>query len=283
MPVVAELLREASRRLAAAGIESPQLDAEVLMRHVLGIDRTHLFLRLQEENEPSEVASFNALIEQRLQGPPIAYLTGEREFMGLTFQVGPGVLVPRPETELLVEWALTRIGHYRPANVVDVGTGSGAIILSVAHHLDPHLQVVLTGTDRSADALWYAARNRERLGLASRVNLVQGDLLNWTSGPIDLVLANLPYLRPEQVMDNPDIQFEPEIALVSGEDGFIAIAQLIADLPRVMASGGAAILELDPDQAERAASAMSAGSAGVSATIIRDLTGRDRFVVAEFE
>ena len=281
MATAAELIREAARQLSEAGFDSPRLDAEVLLRHVLDLDRTHLFVRMHEP-VPDDLASVYALlIEERLTGMSVAYLTGQREFMGLAFAVGPGVLVPRPETELLVEWALTRIREHPPKHVVDVGTGSGAIILSLAKLLDGENSPMLIGCDLSSQALEYARRNRASLDLSSMVHLVQGDLLSWLGNRVDLVLANLPYLRPDQVVDNRDIQSEPEISLISGEDGFHTIETLIAELPRVLAPGGAVVLELDPDQAERAASMMTTQVPGARSSVILDLSGRKRFVIAE--
>jgi len=277
----AELIREAARQLRETGFDSPRLDAEVLLRHVLDLDRTHLFVRMHEPVPDDLASDYALLIEERLTGMSVAYLIGQREFMGLAFAVGPGVLVPRPETELLVEWALTRIREHPPKHVVDVGTGSGAIILSLAKLLDGENSPMLIGCDLSSHALEYARRNRASLDLSSMVHLVQGDLLSWLGNRVDLVLANLPYLRPDQVVDNRDIQSEPEISLISGEDGFHTIETLIAELPRVLAPGGAVVLELDPDQAERAASMMTTQVPGARSSVILDLSGRKRFVIAE--
>ena len=281
MATAAELIREAARQLRETGFDSPRLDAEVLLRHVLDLDRTHLFVRMHEPVPDDLASDYALLIEERLTGMSVAYLTGQREFMGLAFAVGPGVLVPRPETELLVEWALTRIREHPPKHVVDVGTGSGAIILSLAKLLDGENSPMLIGCDLSSHALEYARRNRASLDLSSMVHLVQGDLLSWLGNRVDLVLANLPYLRPDQVVDNRDIQSEPEISLISGEDGFHTIETLIAELPRVLAPGGAVVLELDPDQAERAASMMTTQVPGARSSVILDLSGRKRFVIAE--
>lgn len=280
MPTAAELIRDAAARLSARGIASARLDAEVLLRHALGIDRTGLFLRLRGLVSAADAGRYEELIHRRLAGVPVAYLTGQREFMGLSFAVGPGVLIPRPETELLVEWAELRLaGRQRPL-VVDVGTGSGAIILSLAHRSTTS-DGILIGSDRSAHALGYAARNRALLGLERRVHLVTGDLLGWLGRPADLILANLPYLRPDQLASNPDIQAEPEQALVSGDDGLRAIDRLLADAPRTLAPGGAMILELDPSQAMTVAGRARELVTGARSEILRDLAGFDRFVAIE--
>jgi release factor glutamine methyltransferase len=281
VPTAADLIRHAAERLAAAGIETARLDAEVLLRHVLGIDRTALFVRLHERVNVADAARFHELIETRLAGNPVAYLTGLREFMELPFAVGPGVLVPRPETELLVEWAANRIKRQPTSLVVDVGTGSGAIVLALAKSVASNERSAFVGSDLSAIALAYAARNRSILGLDARVSLVLGDLLTWLGQPADLILANLPYLKPEQVASTPEIRAEPEIALVAGPQGLDAIARLILDAPRVLTSGGSMIIELDPSQATTVAGWAKEVFPSALVEVIRDLAGFDRFVVVE--
>jgi release factor glutamine methyltransferase len=277
----ADLIGEAASRLAVAGIETARLDAEVLLRHTLGVDRTRLFLVLQEPVAPGAVSTFEAFVERRLAGQPVAYITGAREFMGIDFAVGPGVLVPRPETELLVERGLAWLCGRPPALVVDVGTGSGAIVLSLAHLVDSGSSHHFVGSDRSSAALAFAIRNREALGLAGRVELVRGDLLTWLGRPADLILANLPYLTPEQVEGNPDLRAEPEMALLGGNDGLDMINRLLADAVPVLAHGGAMLLELDPSQAARVTGMAARVLPGARIETIADLAGRDRIVVIE--
>jgi release factor glutamine methyltransferase len=240
---VAAAIASGADRLRAAGFETPRLDAEILARHVLGIDRTHLFVRLRDPFPDDRTNEFDALIEQRSTGAPVAYLTGQREFMGMTFRVGPGVLVPRPETELLVEQALDWLKRRDRPKVLDIGTGSGAIAISIAV-LCPTATVV--ASDVSSQALRWAARNRDELN--APVELIQGDLTEPFAGPFDLLIANLPYLRPEQFSGNQELSAEPERALVSGPDGLDLIRRLVAGAPRVMANNGAIALEIDPAQ-----------------------------------
>jgi release factor glutamine methyltransferase len=280
-PTANDLIRHAASHLAAAGIETARLDAEVLLRHVLGIDRTRLFMRLRDPVDGEDTKAFQSLIDRRLTGEPVAFLTGAREFMGLEFAVGPGVLIPRPETELLVEWAARWLKKRNESTVIDVGAGSGAIILSLAGNLRGAGAHRYVGCDVSDAALAYAMRNRDALGLSEIVHLVRGDLLSWLGTPVDLILANLPYLTPEQLASNPDLRAEPELALVSGADGVDAIERLIADLPRVLAPGGAAAFELDPGQAERIAGSIGRALPGARVAIMQDLAGLDRFVIAE--
>jgi release factor glutamine methyltransferase len=278
---IAQALRWASQRLATGGSSTPRLDAEVLLRSVLGLDRTALFLRLNEPVAPEDLARFVALVERRLAGEPIAYITGEREFMGLPFAVGPGVLVPRPETELLVEWALQWLTCRAGATVIDVGTGSGAIALSLAYHLPKPLTWRIAGSDISRAALCFARHNRSRLGLEREVHLVCGDLVTWCRGPVDLILANLPYLRPHQVANNPELAAEPRLALEAGPDGLDLYRRLVADLPRVLAPGGAVAIEIDPAQAETAPLLLTAGLPDARIAVFPDLAGLPRHVIAE--
>lgn len=277
---IAATIWEAATQLAEAGSETPRLDAEVLLRHLLGVDRTGLFLRLPEPLAESTRQAFAELVERRRAGEPVAYLTGAREFMGLPFAVGPGVLVPRPETEILVEWAVDWLASRSTMTVVDVGTGSGAIALAVAS-LSTGKGHRIIACDRSPDALRYAAENRERLGLNNVVDFVTGDLLTWCRVPVDLVLANLPYLRPEQRASNPALWAEPVEALVSGAAGLDAIERLIGDLPRLLAPGGAVAFELDPSQVKAVVSRLHSALPDVESTVLRDLAGLERVVVGQ--
>jgi len=277
---IADAIRETTERLARTGIPTARLDAEVLLRHVLGLDRTQLFVRLREPLSAQDRGELDALVDRRLAGEPIAYLTGSREFMGLNFAVGPGVLIPRPETEVLVEWALSWLRTRDRATVIDVGTGSGAIALSVAVFRQGARDRII-GVDRLADALKYAETNRTALGLVERVSLVRGDLLSWCKGRLDLVLANLPYLRPDQRESNPDLLAEPEIALTSGDDGLSAVRRLLQSLPHLLAEHGAAALEIDPSQTDAVRSAIRWALPSARIKVLRDLAGLNRVVVAE--
>jgi release factor glutamine methyltransferase len=277
---IADAIHQAANVLADRGVSGARLDAEVLLRFMLGLDRTQLFTRLREPLSPDEVVRFGELIARRRAGVPVAYLTGRREFMGLSFAVGPGVLIPRPETEVLVEWALDWLRDRSGMTVVDVGTGTGAIALSIAALRSGSSDRVI-GVDRSKSALGYAKDNRQELGLVAKVHLVGGALVTWCGGSVDLVVANLPYLRPDQREDNPDLRGEPEIALVSGSDGLDAIRGLIADVPRVLAPGGAIALEIDPSQADAVRKLARAALPDARIEVLKDLAGLDRVAVAD--
>jgi release factor glutamine methyltransferase len=276
-------LRRGRKRLAVVGSATPGLDAEVLLRHVLGIDRTELFVRLPEPITAEVQAAYDRLLGERAGNIPIAYLTGEREFMGLAFEVDPKVLVPRPETELLVAWAVSWLvgsGHDR-VTVVDVGTGSGAIAISIATAMGPDWPGRIIASDISPGALSIAVHNRVRLDLYQRVALVQGSLTFWLQGPVDLILANLPYLRPAQIAENPVLAAEPRLALDGGRDGLNLIRLLLEDAPRVLAPGGAIGLEIDPNQSDDAVAVARWAFPGSIIQVLPDLAGFDRHVVIE--
>ncbi len=271
-------LNAAAARLRAAGADSPRLDAEVLLRHLLGWDRARLYVALPDPLDHGAAERFDALVARRAAGEPVAYLTGRREFMGQPFAVGPGVLVPRPETEGLVEWIVARVRaqpRRAAVRIADVGTGSGAIALALALAL-PAARVV--ATDRSAAALAYARRNRAALGLAGRVALVRGDLLG-PVGPVDAIAANLPYLRPDQL--HAGIAREPREALVAGPDGLDLYRALLPQAAALLRAPGLLAAEIDPSQAAAMVALCRAAFPAAAVGVARDLAGLDRFVTVE--
>jgi release factor glutamine methyltransferase len=277
----ADLIAGAAARLAGRS-DTPRLDAEVLLRHAAGIDRTALFLAMRDPAPGDVRTRFEALVARRLAGAPVAYLTATREFMGMPFAVTPDVLVPRPETELLVEWALGVLPELEdPVRAVDVGAGSGAIAVSLAA-LAP-VPVAVTAIEPSAGAREVIVRNAAALlppDRRDRVRIVDGDLLAGRPGPFALVLANLPYLTPAQIAENPDLAAEPRLALDGGQDGLDLIQRLVAQLPGRLADRFAVGLELDPSQAAVVASQLEHALPGATVSVIRDYAGLDRHVVA---
>lgn len=274
-PTLADLVRHAADRLRErlSPEQNPALDAEVLARHVLGWDRARWLAGSRGAPPPGFAPAFSAAVDRRAGGEPVAYITGTREFWGLDFEVTPAVLIPRPETELLVEEALTLIAGPR---VADVGTGSGCVAIALAH-ARPELRV--TATDVSEEALAVARRNASRQGVADRIDFRLASGLDGV-GAVDLVVSNPPYIpRAEAGTLMQDVvAFEPHTALFAGGDGLDVIRAILADVARrtppppfVFEFGG-------NDAAVRDA----IRTAGLRlARVVRDLQGIPRVAVVE--
>jgi len=261
--------------LRAAGVPSSALDADVLLAHVAGVGKEVLVAHPNAELPRDAARRYDALVARRAAGEPVAYLRGYKEFYGVTLGVDRRVLVPRPETETLVD-AVRAFAAGRPLTVVDVGTGSGAIAIALARH-EPALRII--ATDIFAEALTVARENAAANGVAARIDFRQGDLLAPVNEPVDIIAANLPYLRSDALDDltgdRASLAFEPRLATLSGDDGLELIRRAAADLPRVLAAGGAAFFECDPPQVAATRRLLSAVG---TTNVIRDLAGRDRVV-----
>ena len=242
-----QIIRQATQHLAASS-PSPRLDAEVLLMHVTGLARTALITRAQELLLPENEARLHALLTRRAHGEPVAYLTGRREFWSLELNVTPAVLIPRPETELLVEQALARIPEDAEWTVADLGTGSGAIALAIAAER-PRCRLI--ATDNSAAALAVARANAARLGIAN-VQFRHGEWLKPLAGMrLDVIVSNPPYVRANDPhLTQGDVRFEPESALVAGADGLDAIRRIAVDALSCLRPGGWLLLEHGYDQAK---------------------------------
>jgi release factor glutamine methyltransferase len=280
---IADCTRQAVAVLVQAGFppEDGQRDVAVLVRHVLGWDVATWLTHRRDEAPPSLTADLGPLVARRAAGEPVAYLVGSREFYGRAFTVTPAVLIPRPETELLVERALTILARRQPgtapATIVDVGTGSGCIAITLTAEC---LEVQVTATDTSAEALSIAAANTERHGVSGRITFVHGSLTAGATG-IDLVVANPPYIpvhdREQLMRDVRD--FEPAGALFAGSAGLDVIDVLAPDALRALRPGGTLLMEIGAGQAD----AVTARLNGVGFTAItthRDLAGLTRVVEA---
>ncbi len=283
-PETIHTLRQwAASVLTDAGIDIAMLDARVLLGYVLDLSATQLLIADNDFVSPDKVQAYHALIDQRATGVPLAYLTGSREFMGLSFCTTPDVLVPRPDTEPLVEWALAWLTDHPTATVADIGTGSGAIAVSVARYAPDTWIGRTIATDVSQAALSIATRNADTLlpvERRCRMSFRLGDLTAPLDQPVDLLLANLPYLSPGQMDENPDLRHEPSLALDGGADGLDLIRCVIADLPRVLAPSGAVGFEIDPSQEAEVTSLLTHQLADHTISTVRDLAGDARHIVA---
>ena len=283
MATIRETLAGARARLRAAEVSSADLDAAVLLGHVMGADRAAQYAYPERPVPPEARAAFEALVARRLQGEPVAYLIGHKEFMGLDFLTDRRALIPRPETELLVEMALaeiTRRGEAALADlrVADVGTGSGAIAIALAVNA-PRLPLIYA-TDISAEALALAAENAQRLGVVTRLKLLQGDLLEPLPEPVDLLLGNLPYIADnEQEILAPDVRdYEPHLALFGADDGLGHLRRLLASVPPHVKPGAVLVLEFGYNQRMPLAEIIPSALPGAQMRFISDYAGWDRLV-----
>lgn len=225
-------------------IQDAPIEAEVLLRHVLNLSRAALYANLDREITAEDAERYLHLVKRRSQGEPTAYITGHREFYGLDFQVDRRVLIPRPETEFLVEKAVQLAGQ-GAMSFVDVGTGSGAIAVSLAVSV-PWARVY--ATDISQDALEVARLNCRRHGVDEAVSLLTGDLLQPLPAPVDVVVANLPYVRERDMCHVNTVGFEPPLALYGGFDGLDKLRRLSAQVEGKLKAGGTLLLEIGRGQ-----------------------------------
>ena len=275
---IAEALAATARRLETAGIDDAHLEAEVLLAHTLGIDRAHLLARLSDPLEDAAGGAFEALVARRLHHEPLAYVTGVREFFGLEFSCGPEALIPRQETELLVEVALAEISRRRPGvGVVDVGTGGGASAGAIAVNA-PGTPV--TAVDASTGALALARRNAERHGVAQQIALCRGDLLEGL-GAFEVIVANLPYVSARD-WDGlaPELRlWEPRDALVGGERGTEIVERLLDRAHGHLAMGGMLAAEIGDTQGAALQAYAHARFPEAEIHVRTDLAGHDRALV----
>jgi len=271
--------------LAHAGVAEAPLEAELLLAEALDTDRVGLLAALTDQFSEDRQQLLASLVDRRTRREPLAYLRGKREFYGLEFHVGPRVLIPRPETETLVEEALalaSRLDSGEGAIIADVGTGSGIIAVSLAVHL-PNSKVY--ATDISGTALSTAQDNARRHGVDTRITFLSGDLLEPLPERVDIVAANLPYLSTDTIPDlEPEIGlYEPLEALDGGHGGLEVVHRLLRQAPGHLCPGGALLLELDPWQMDAASRAAIEVLPGATLRRVRDLAGDERVLVVESE
>jgi release factor glutamine methyltransferase len=260
------------------GIDAPRLTAELLLAHALGCDRVRLYIDFDRPLDKGELARFRGLVERRAAGEPTHYILGAREFYGRPFKVDPRVLIPRPETELLVEQALQRLAPDATGPVLELCTGSGCIGLTLAAER-PQLRV--EATDVSAEALEVAADNARALGLEERVALLRGDLFAPVAGRrYAMIVSNPPYVARGAIAGlSAEVRREPQLALDGGVDGLDVIRRIVAEAPGALQPGGWLLLEIGEEQGPRLLALFA--SAGLQeGTIHRDLAGLDRIALA---
>ncbi|WP_303105564.1 peptide chain release factor N(5)-glutamine methyltransferase [uncultured Mitsuokella sp.] len=282
---IGRILKWTEGYFADKGLESPRLDAEVLLSHVLKKQRIYLYVHFDEPLQPEELAAYREMVKKRVMHVPVAYILGEREFMGLTFKVTPDTLIPRPDTEILVQAAIDRLKAMSASDdtalhIADIGTGTGAICLSVLHYLP---QATAETVDISPAARAVAEENAEQLGLADRITFHTGDLLAPLAGrTFAAILSNPPYI-PEADIGTlaPEVRTkEPHTALSGGADGLDFYRRLAAEAPQMLAPNGFLAFEVGIHQAQDVAALAKANPLIGKTEILPDYAGIDRVVVA---
>ncbi len=275
----AEALAWTVSRFSEAGLASARLDAELLLAHALGTERVHLYAHPERPLSEAERATYRQLIERRLAGEPIAYIMGRKNFRYLSLKITPAVLIPRPETELLVE-SVVEFAAGSPLKCAEIGTGSGAVAISIARELPG---AVIYATDLSQGALDLANENAEAAGVGKAVVLLHGDLFgplpHELAGFLDAVVSNPPYIPTDDIRSlPPEIgDYEPREALDGGPDGLGVVRRLIAESPAFLRPGGLLAIEIGHDQGDRVADL--AGSDFADIEVRKDLAGLDRVLL----
>jgi release factor glutamine methyltransferase len=276
---VLQVLQNTAEFFARKGIESPRLNIEHLLADTLGKRRIDLYLEFDRTLSEKELVPLREKVQRRVDGEPLQYLLGSWDFFGRTFRTDERALIPRPETEILVEIAL-KVIRTQPSSrhrLLDIGTGSGVLAITLALEC-PSLSVV--GSDVSAPALNLARENAEGKGLERRIEWIESDLLQSVTGAFDFLVANLPYIPTAELPKlAPEVQRDPPMALDGGPDGLAVIRRLLQDVPKVLTGGAFAILEVGFDQADRVADLMRAQKFR-DISIENDYQGVRRFVTA---
>jgi release factor glutamine methyltransferase len=270
-----QALAQARSTLADRNIEEASLEGEILLRHVLGIDRAKLYADLDNNLSIEQEKALNEFLERRKQGEPTPYITGHREFYGLDFIVNRDVLIPRPETELLVELAIKAAKKNGIKEIADIGTGCGAIAVSLAVYLP---QVAIYAIDISATALETARANCDKYKVTDRVKLLHGDLLEPLKKPVDMIVANLPYIRQRDLRKNNLASYEPALALNGGISGLDRIRSLCQQTGQKLNKPGYLILEIGKGQARSVKTIRRKTFPEAAIEVHKDLSGIERAV-----
>lgn len=271
-----QALALAETMLAAnCNVDDPKIIAEVLLRHILQKSRVELYLNLNQTLASENERQFRQAIERQLKGEPVAYITGHREFYGLDFYVDSRVLIPRPESELLVEQALETIKGKPQSSIAEIGTGSGAVAISIAVHARG---ARIYASDISASALEVARLNCQRHKVDGRILLLQGDLLDPLPEPVDILIANLPYVQRSEVRAVPSAKYEPVLALDGGKSGLEKIFRLCSQVDEKINSGGCLLLEVGMGQSPAVTDRLKKLFPEAEVQVVPDLSGIGRVV-----
>ena len=277
---IGRILKWTEQYFGGKGVESPRLDAEVLLSHVLKKERIYLYVHFDQPMEAAELAAYKELIKQRVNHVPVAYLLGQKEFMGLTFKVTPATLIPRPDTEILVQAAVERLRGREQCSFADIGTGSGAICLSVLSFV-PRSRAATV--DISPEARAVAEENAENLGLSERIEFFTGDLLEPVKDrKFTAILSNPPYI-PEKDIEGLQEEVrcqEPYGALSGGQDGLDFYRRLCQEAPALLEEGGFMAFEVGMGQARAVAELAEENPLITRSEILKDLAGIERVVIA---
>jgi len=282
---IAEAIQKAAKELSAHNVPNARLDAELLLRHTLGKDRAWLLAHMQDRLDDQGQSSFEQSIERRILREPLQYITGTQEFWGLPFSVTPDVLIPRPETEFVVEAALKAVSGLDTPVIVDLCTGSGCIAISLAKEL-PKARIF--ATDRSDRAVYMARENARKNGVADRIRFLEGDLFGPLEemdlrGRIDGIAANPPYVRSGELTTlQPEVRdFEPEMALIAGPEGTEIAERIIHQAPEYLKPGGLLIMEMGIGQAAALRKIIEHTHQFGPIEIVQDLAGIERVITAK--
>ena len=277
---IGRILKWTEQYFGTKGVESPRLDAEVLLSHVLKKERIYLYVHFDQPLEAAELAAYKELIKQRVNHVPVAYLLGQKEFMGLTFKVTPATLIPRPDTEILVQAAVERLRGREKVSFADIGTGSGAICLSVLSFVPDSTAATV---DISQEARAVAEENAESLGLSERIEFFTGDLLEPVKDrKFTAILSNPPYI-PEQDIEGLQAEVrcqEPYGALAGGKDGLDFYRRLCSEAPVLLDDDGFMAFEVGIGQAAKVAALAEENPLIARTEILKDLAGIERVVIA---
>ncbi|MFC1901564.1 peptide chain release factor N(5)-glutamine methyltransferase [Chloroflexota bacterium] len=270
-----QALAEARTLFRDNDIEDTSLESEILLRHTLQVNRAQLYLDFNRELSPIHETVFRHLVERRLRGEPSAYITGHREFYGLDFYVDHRVLIPRPETELLLERAINLAQHRRITTIAEIGTGCGAIAVGLAKNLP---QAVIYATDISAPALEVARFNCRQHGVENNIRLLPGDMLDPLPEHVDLIVANLPYVSRAELPGQGPLCFEPRLALDGGADGIEKISGLCRQAGTKLGPAGCLLLEVGQGQGKAVATILKEIFPTAEIEITPDFSGIERMV-----